>query len=108
MGNNAQIEITPEMLRTAAQQIMRQRERLVEQIGIANTEITNLANGGWRSAAGDRLRERFNTLRNRILGTYPQAMTDYENFLTQTATDYENADAATKAKINNLFNLGQA
>ena len=103
---NDSIEIKPDDLEQCARAILECLSELEGQMTIANTEITNLTRNGWRSAASERLNERFQSLRSKFNRTYPDVMRSYAEFLNQTAREYRTADAERKAAINAMMNLG--
>ena len=99
------IKIDPNQLRSMATNLENCCNELEEHLNNVGNEVTNLQQGGWVSQAGERLRERFNSLRTRYFQNYPQAMRDYCDFLRQTATEYEQADDRRKQEIEAMMNM---
>ena len=104
--SNGQIHIDPMQLRDLAGRIRTCRTDTENCLNEATTEMNNLAENGWKSSAGSAIKERYDRLRNRYFANYPAAMEQYEQFLLNTASEYEQADERRKAEIDAMMNMG--
>jgi WXG100 family type VII secretion target len=105
--SNAKVDLDPAQLRDMAIKIRKCQSDTEANLTEATAEMNKVFAEGWRSAAGDRLRDRFESLRNRYFQKYPEAMGGYAKFLDDTATEYENADERRKNEIAAMMNMGQ-
>jgi len=97
-----EIRIDPNKLDALAGNIRAAKEDLQNQFSSINADMTSLQNEGWNSRSGEEIRRRFDRLRAFFDTNYPPAMQEYIDFLTRTANNYREAEAARKRDIEGL------
>ena len=102
-----EIKVTPSELREMASQLDKCRADMEECLTTVGDVMDNNVREGWRDRAGERLMERFRSLRTRYFANYPAAMVDYANFLRQTADQYEAQEAQRLKDVDSLGNMQQ-
>ena len=103
MANYGEFQIEPNRLRAMARQLDEYCADTQKSINNADQQIQTLRQSGFQSNAGERLRQRFEALRNKVLSTYPESMTAYARFLRDTADKYEAADETERQRINTMM-----
>lgn len=101
------IEIRPEELNSMANQIISRKNELDNAFQSIANQMRSLESNGWDSDAGNRLRERFNSLTAYYNANYPPAMDNYVRFLNNVAESYKAGDIRFKTEVENLSNMGQ-
>jgi WXG100 family type VII secretion target len=104
MSELGNINIKPEELRNLANTIANIESNLNQHFQDIWQRMLTLNQDGWSSQAGNDLRDRFQSLHNSYMNVYPPAMQQYIQFLNNSATEYENEEAARAAAAANLAN----